>query len=310
MQIVEPRVIVPYIDGVQLMKNIELAGRTCYKSESKSEDSYKQFIRSCIARGHESVIEHEKVSVRLITDRGTMWDITRHRHASFSIESTRYCNYTKDKFGNEIKVIEPFFLKPDVQDEGLDKWQPYLLWVDAIHQSEQSYFQILNGGAKPDYARMVLPASLATEICMTANMREWRHIFKLRCQNTVHPHVRQVMIPLLLHFKEVMPELFDDIEYDEEFVKQYKNFIPKVELEATPLQLWSISKLYELSCEPKDDEGMTYNNGYIDGQKAIVEKVLNKLFVDKAKEKLNSISDEELAKIIEDNGLKVEEIKI
>lgn len=277
MQIVQPRIIVPYIDGVKIMKNIEKAGRTCYKSAGKTEDSYKNFIKNCINRGHESVIEHEKVTVRLVTDRGTMWDITRHRHCSFSIESSRYCNYSKDKFGNEIKVIEPFFLKPDLQAEGLEQWQPYLAWTSAIQQSEKSYFDILNNGGTPDKARMVLPASLATEICMTANIREWRHIFSLRCQNTVHPHVRQVMIPLLLHFKEVMPELFDDILYDEEFVKQYEQYLPKIEVEVDELQVWAVDEYYDESCESilEDDD---YGNGYHNARMVTLQTLLEKIY--------------------------------
>lgn len=277
MQIVQPRVIVSYIDGVKIMKNIEKAGRTCYKSTGKTEDSYKNFIKNCINRGHESVIEHEKVTVRLVTDRGTMWDITRHRHCSFSIESSRYCNYSKDKFGNEIKVIEPFFLKPDLQAEGLEQWQPYLAWTSAIQQSEKSYFDILNNGGTPDKARMVLPASLATEICMTANIREWRHIFSLRCQNTVHPHVRQVMIPLLLHFKEIMPELFDDIPYDEEFVKQYEQYLPKIEVEVDELQTWAVDEYYDESCESilEDDD---YGNGYHNARMVTLQTLLEKIY--------------------------------
>ena len=277
MQIVQPRIIVPYIDGVKIMKNIEKAGRTCYKSAGKTEDSYKNFIKNCINRGHESVIEHEKVTVRLVTDRGTMWDITRHRHCSFSIESSRYCNYSKDKFGNEIKVIEPFFLKPDLQAEGLEQWQPYLAWISAIQQSEKSYFDILNNGGTPDKARMVLPASLATEICMTANIREWRHIFSLRCQNTVHPHIRQVMIPLLLHFKEVMPELFDDIPYDEEFVKQYEQYLPKIEVEVDELQAWVVDEYYDESCESilEDDD---YGNGYHNARIVTLQTLLEKIY--------------------------------
>ena len=277
MQIVQPRIIVPYIDGVKIMKNIEKAGRTCYKSACKTEDSYKNFIKNCINRGHESVIEHEKVTVRLVTDRGTMWDITRHRHCSFSIESSRYCNYSKDKFGNEIKVIEPFFLKPDLQAEGLEQWQPYLAWTSAIQQSEKSYFDILNNGGTPDKARMVLPASLATEICMTANIREWRHIFSLRCQNTVHPHVRQVMIPLLLHFKEVMPELFDDIPYDEQFVKQYEQYLPKIEVEVDELQAWAVDEYYDESCESvlEDDD---YGNGYHNARIVTLQTLLEKIY--------------------------------
>ena len=108
MKIVKPWVEIKQFDGVQMMKNLELAAKQCYRTQSNiTEDSYKHFLRNCINRGHESVIEHEKVSIRMCCDIGVYKDLTRHRHASFSIESTRYCNYSKDKFGNEITFIEP-----------------------------------------------------------------------------------------------------------------------------------------------------------------------------------------------------------
>jgi len=220
MTIVKPYAEVPEINGVELMKNIEKAGRTCYKSEVQSEDSYKRFINSIISRGHESVLEHEKVTVRFVADRGTMWDITRHRHASFSIESSRWCNYGKEGFGKEIKIIEPFFLVNDKEK--------YSIWENAMKAAEEAYMKLIDMGCPPDYARMTVPASLATEIVMTANIREWRHIFNLRCAKPVHPHVKQVMIALLLHFKKVMPELFEDIPYDEEFYAQYKDELAKI----------------------------------------------------------------------------------
>lgn len=285
MEIVNARVIVPYIDGISIMKNIEKAGRTCYKSEVLSDESYKKFIKSIIARGHESVLEHEKVSVRLVTDRGTMWDITRHRHCSFSIESSRYCNYSKDKFGNEIKVIDPFFLKPEVDDENGEHWATYTAWKNSIAASEKAYFEILNNGGIPDHARMVLPASLATEICMTANIREWRHIFKLRCQHTVHPHVRQVMIPLLLHFKDIMPELFEDITYDEEFASKYKNSLAKIEVEMSDFQINLVDDLYEESCECTLDDD-DYANGYHSGRLSTLNKIAEDVFYKSDTEKL------------------------
>ena len=283
MIIVKPKIISPYIDGKAIMKNIEKAGRTCYKSEVKDENSYKNFIKNCINRGHESVIEHEKISVRLITDRGTMWDITRHRHCSFSIESSRYCNYSKDKFGNQIKVIEPFFLKPDIQNENSEEWQKYKSWVTAMEQSEKSYFDIINNGGTPDQARMVLPASLATEICMTANIREWRHIFSLRCQSTVHPHVRQVMIPLLLYFKEKMPELFDDIPYDEEFANKYQNDLAKIEVEFNDIQQFVISQYCNIMGKDVYDDDANfekYENEDIKGKIEILSKLMDLVFVD------------------------------
>lgn len=209
MKIVKPYVQVPDIDGVELMKNIEKYGRTCYKSHSTDEESYKKFINNIISNGHESVVEHEKITVKILTDRGAMWDITRHRHASFSIESTRWCNYTKDKYEKELKFIDPFYLKDD--EKALK------IWTKTMEEIEKNYFELSEMEYKPDTLRMLLPASLATEIMMTCNLREWRHVLRLRCAKPVHPTVKQFTIPLLLHFKKLMPELFNDIPYDEEF---------------------------------------------------------------------------------------------
>ncbi len=213
MKLVDPVVYVEDFDGKKIMKRLERACRTCYKSENLiTEDSYKQLLTNCLNRGHESILEHEKVSIRMICDLGVYKDLTRHRIASFSIESTRYCNYGKDKFGNEIKFIKPCNL-----EEGTDL---YNMWKKGIQEIENAYLAMSNAGAKPDQLRMLLPHSTAAEVNMTCNIREWRHVFSLRCNNHVHESVRQVMIPLLLKFKEEMPELFDKIEYDEEFPKE------------------------------------------------------------------------------------------
>lgn len=209
MKIVKPYVSVPKIDGVQVMKNIEKACRTCYRSEgSITEDSYKKLLTNCLNRGHESVLEHEKVTVRLRCDVGVYKDLTRHRIASFSIESTRYCNYGKDKFDNEISFIEPC----NIDDKDL-----FSDWENACKTIENYYLDMTKKGATPDQMRMILPHSTAAEVTMTANIREWRHILSLRASKFTHPAVQQLMIPLLLHFKEIMPELFNNIEYNEEF---------------------------------------------------------------------------------------------
>ena len=212
MKIIKPWVELKRFDGVQMMKNLELAAKQCYRTTGNiTDDSYKTFLRSCINRGHESVIEHEKVTVRLCCDIGVYKDITRHRHASFSIESTRYCNYNKDKFENELKFIEPVNIKKDTEE--------YKQWYYAMENVEETYMRMSQLGCIPDQMRMILPHSTASELCMTCNMREWRHIFSLRCEKFTHPAVQQVMIPLLLYFKEQMPELFDGIKYNEDFDK-------------------------------------------------------------------------------------------
>ena len=213
MRIVEPWIKVENFDGVKIMKRIERACRTCYRSEDKiSEESYKNLLTNCLNRGHESVLEHEKITVRIYSDIGTYKDLTRHRFASFSVESTRYCSYNKDKYGNEIAVVNPVYIE--------DK-EVFETWEKAIEDMEKAYMKMKELGASTDMCREILPHSTAAEYTMTANIREWKHILELRTTNHVHPAIRQVLIPLLLLFKEQMPEIFGDIEYDEEFNPKY-----------------------------------------------------------------------------------------
>mgnify|MGYP000625960806 FL=1 len=213
MRLVEPWIKVENFDGVKIMKRIERACRTCYRSEDKiSEESYKNLLTNCLNRGHESVLEHEKITVRIYSDIGTYKDLTRHRFASFSVESTRYCSYNKDKYGNEIAVVNPVYME--------DK-EVFETWKKAIEDMVKAYMKMKELGASTDMCREVLPHSTAAEYTMTANIREWKHILELRTTNHVHPAIRQVLIPLLLLFKEQMPEIFGDIEYDTEFNPKY-----------------------------------------------------------------------------------------
>ena len=227
MLIIQPEIQVENYDGIKIMKNIERACRTCYRSEGLiTEDSYKKLLKNCINKGHESVLEHEKITIRMICDIGVYKDLTRHRFGSFSIESTRYCNYSKDKFDNEIKFIEPVFYTPGVMEEYNDpiKKNDCLktqYWERCMKFIESDYMDMTNiVGAKPDELRMLLPHSTAAEVTMTANIREWRHILGLRCSKAAHPAIRQLLIPLLLKFKEDMPELFSAIDYDIDFPKE------------------------------------------------------------------------------------------
>jgi thymidylate synthase (FAD) len=201
MEIIKPYFIIEdKIDGEQILKNLERYGRTCYKSEGKiTTDSAKSFIAKILASGHESVIEHEKITVRVICDRGVSHEIVRHRIASYSQESTRYCNYKS----RGVQVIEPFFF---VGDEN-----KYQIWLDAMNACEKAYNALIEAGATPQEARSVLPNSLKTEIVITYNLREWRHFFKLRCSKRVHPQMREITIPLLREFKRRIPIIFDDI---------------------------------------------------------------------------------------------------
>lgn len=228
MKIISPKIEVEKYDGVKIMKNIERACRTCYRSENLiTEDSYKKLLNNCINRGHESVLEHEKITIRMTCDIGVYKDLTRHRFGSFSIESTRYCNYGKDKFDNQIKFIEPIFYKSgamenyeDIIDKNNCLKTQY--WVRCMQLIEEHYMDMLkNTNATPDELRMILPHSTAAQVTMTANIREWRHILDLRTKKMTHPSIRQLLIPLLLKFKSDMPELFDSIEYDIDFPKEW-----------------------------------------------------------------------------------------
>lgn len=210
MKIIEPWIEVEQFDGKKIMKKIERACRTCYRSEGLiTEDSYKNLLKNCLNKGHESVLEHEKITVRMRCDIGVYKDLTRHRFGSFSIESTRYCNYGKDKFENEIT-----FIKPCNIDEDSDL---YAYWKHSMERIEMNYIHMSNNGATPDQMRMILPHSTAAEVTMTANIREWKHILDLRTKKMTHPAVRQLLIPLLLMFKQEMPEIFENIGYDENF---------------------------------------------------------------------------------------------
>lgn len=215
MIIIPPKVLVPEseLDARKLTK-IERYARICYKSEDRMTEDYNdKFLSSIISRGHESVIEHEKVTVMFIVDRGITHEIVRHRIGSYSQESTRYCNYSHDKFGNEITVIKPYYLE--------DNEEAYTEWYKACEASEKGYFAMLEKGCSPQEARAVLPTCLKTEIAVTYNLREWRHFFELRCAAAAHPQMREVTIPLLLLFKERLPILFNDIAYDKSFPEKY-----------------------------------------------------------------------------------------
>lgn len=197
-------IIQSQVDGDYILKQIELAGRTAYKSEDKiTPDSAKDFVKMIRGRGHLSVFEHQFVTVRVICDRGVSHEIVRHRLAAYTQESTRYCNYTKGKFGSEITVIEPCFW---TQDD-----QRYQVWKQTIEQIEAGYNKLIELGATPQEARSVLPNSLKTEIVMTMNLREWRHFFTLRTSKAAHPQMREVAIPLLKEFQKLIPVVFDDL---------------------------------------------------------------------------------------------------
>lgn len=208
MKIIEPSVeIITPVDGEEILRHIERVGRVCYKSEDKiTNKSARKFIEGIIKRGHESIIEHYNITVKFITDRGVSHEIVRHRIASYAQESSRYCNYSKEKFDKEITVIKPVDLEYD---------DAYLVWYDNCQYAENAYFSILEKGYKPQVARSVLPTCVKTEIMVTMNLREWRHFIKLRSSKAAHPDIRILAIDLLNQFKNSIPVLFDDIEVEE-----------------------------------------------------------------------------------------------
>lgn len=212
MIVVKPEIeIIDMAAYEDILKKLEKIGRVCYKSEDRIEEhSAEAFIERLLKRGHESVIEHENISVRVICDRGVTHEIVRHRVASYSQESTRYCNYSKDKFQNQISVIDlATGFSYDLNDP-LD-CRKYEIWQEAMKCAENYYFQMLEAGASPQEARSVLPNSLKTELVITMNLREWRHFFRLRLAGGAHPQMREIAGKLFTVLKKELPVFFQDI---------------------------------------------------------------------------------------------------
>lgn len=203
MKIIKPSVkLEPNIDGDAILRKIELAGRKCYKSESKiTSKSAAIFIKNVIKRGHFSVIEHGVVTANIICDRGVSHQIVRHRLASYSQESTRYVNYK-----NSMEFIEPIFWQ--------DSSMKMEIWKCAIKEAELRYQSLIGLLCKPEEARSVLPMSLKTELAMTCNLREWRHFLWLRGSNAAHIQVREITVMLLDELKKAIPAVFDDFKVD------------------------------------------------------------------------------------------------
>ena len=208
MKIIEPSVeLAQNLDAAEIMRHIERAGRVCYKSESRiSDTSAEKFISNIIKSGHESVIEHVSITFKIVCDRGVTHEIVRHRLASYSQMSTRYCDYSGDKFGGELSFIKPCFWNDG--DENFE------LWRRAMQQAENFYLELRKNGARPEEARSILPNSLATEIFMTANLREWRHFLKLRTSPRAHPQMRQVALQIYKILSANLPVMFSDIVMD------------------------------------------------------------------------------------------------
>lgn len=189
--------------GVLAMKAIEKKGRNCYRSgDLITEDSYKKFLKNIMNRNHYSVIEHCSVSAFIVTNKAIETETVRHRLSSFSISSTRYCNFSKDKYGSEIHVVEPF--------EGLSEDED---WLAAVEASEKAYLKLLEKGYTTDKVRGVLPLDVKSDIWMTTNLRNWRHYFEMRCTPAAHFQIREIAMSLLEQFYEAFPPIFEDL-YD------------------------------------------------------------------------------------------------
>ena len=209
MQLVKPSYeILTLLDGPEIMRTIEAAGRTCYKSEAAITDtSAEEFCQRIMTRGHLSVIEHVSMSVRFVANRGFTHELVRHRLAAYSQESTRYCSYK----GGVAFIIPPW--EPQIEPGSYNyvEGSPSFSrddsrdWFRGLLASERIYLRRLEHGASPQEARGSLPIDLKTEIVMTANLREWRHVFQLRCSSAAHPQMQELMRPLLAEFQNALP---------------------------------------------------------------------------------------------------------
>lgn len=205
MKIIKPSFeLLDAVDGAAVLRKIEQCGRVCYKSEAlTTPDSAERFVRNILKSGHESVIEHVGITGKFICDRGVSHEIVRHRIASYSQESTRYCNYSDDKFGGELTFIQPCFW--DVMTFEFESWSNAMLIAESI------YLEMMKHDVPPEQARSVLPNSLKTELVCTMNLREWRHFFRLRCSERAHPQMREVARIALKVMHDAIPVVFDDL---------------------------------------------------------------------------------------------------
>ena len=207
MKIVQAQVTpVTPLNGQAILKRIEEIARTCYRSEDKitaDGKSAEQIVKALVNAGHWAMLEHATISMRYLSNIAAYKDLTRQRMASYAVESTRWCSYNKGKFGSEIKFLDPIEI-----DKSSLKYQ---VWLNAMQQAEKNYMDLASMGAKPDELSLVLPQSTAASFVITANLREWAHIFGLRAVGHSRPCVREIMIPSLEIFHREIPIVFDDV---------------------------------------------------------------------------------------------------
>lgn len=214
MKLIKPKVeILDKINGDEVITKLAKVARVCYKSEDASTlEKDKRLVENLIKSGHEAMIEFFDITVKFTCDRGVSHEIVRHRMASYAQESTRYCNYSKDKFGNELTFIIPSWAEINKFGEIVaDDDETFYDFKRALEMAEGFYFSLINKGWKPQQARMVLPMSIKTEINMKCNLREWRHFFRLRCDTAAHPDIRALALDLLEQMHSLIPIIFDDI---------------------------------------------------------------------------------------------------
>lgn len=216
MRLIKSKVeILDNLNGEEIIDKIAKVARTCYKSEDNStSERDRELVKRLIKSGHEAMIEFFDITVKFTCDRGVSHELVRHRMASFAQESTRYCNYSKDKFGNELTFIEPIWY----DSLGITHKQDFEI---ALERCEDDYLEFIRQGWTPQQARAILPNALKTEINMKANLREWRHFFKLRCSTAAHPDIRVLALDLLKQMHNQIPIIFDDIY--EKYGKDSKN---------------------------------------------------------------------------------------
>ena len=195
MRIIKPSVsIESNISYNEALRIVENATRVCYKSEDKiKEGSAEKLIKGVIKAKHFGCIEHVSLTVKFICDRACSHQLVRHRLMSFNQKSQRYCKE------DNLEVIKP---------EGLKNTS---IWLESCRQAENAYAELIRRGEKPEVARGVLPNSTATEIYATANLREWRHFFELRCHRTAQRDIRSLALSLLCQMFEQYPVFFEDM---------------------------------------------------------------------------------------------------
>lgn len=223
MDIIEPSFFV-HDYPKDVLRNIEMAARNCYKSNlCKTHAERRRFVERLIKNGHYAMIEFGgDVVVEFFSNRGFTHQLVRHRHASFAQESTRYCNYAKKKF-NGVQFCDPsFVLGSKISDENKIEELSKAL-IESWEISEQHYMRLIKLGAPSDIAREVLPIGASSTIFIKANVREWRHVLSLRCSRRAHPRMRELMVPLLYHFNEIMPVVFEDIAFEVQQKHEDKN---------------------------------------------------------------------------------------